>query len=258
MNRRQALQSLAALSFPLIADGAPASSAKKGWAGGDAKLHKLFGARWYYTWSPKTRTSRDIEFIPMMKGEWSLKQTGSVKSMGDIKHLLAFNEPERVKQGNVTVERALALWPQLEALAKAKNLRIGSPAPSSDAAGMKWLDAFMEKAKRQKLKVDFVAVHWYRSRDAGEFESFIKKLDRDYRLPVWVTEFNGWSGPEKEHYDFLKKSLAFLEKSKSVERYAYFNPAKGTSHCLVTKEGVPHAWASFTAMRRALTQPSVF
>ena len=102
---------------------------------------------------------------------------------------------------------------------------------------MQWLDTFMEKAKRQKLRIDFVAVHWYRSRDAGEFESFIKKLDRDYRLPVWVTEFNGWSGPEDEHYQFLKKSLRFLERSKTVERYAYFNPGKGKPHSLIDSSG---------------------
>ena len=239
MKRRQALQSLTALTLPLFADGAPAksSSRKKGWAGGDSKLHKPFGAHWYYTWSPKTRSSKDIEFIPMMKGEWSLKQTGAVKSMDGIKHLLGFNEPERSKQGNITIERALELWPKLEEIAKAKNLRIGSPAPSSDGAGMKWLDTFMEQAKRQKLQVDFVAVHWYRGRDAGQFESFIKKLDRDYRLPVWVTEFNGWSGPEDEHYEFLKKSLKFLERDKTVERYAYFNPGKGAPHSLLDKEG---------------------
>ena len=240
MNRRQALQSLAALSLPAIANAVPGSgSKKKGWAGGDAKLHKLFGANWYYTWSPKTRSSKEAEFIPMIKTEGSLKQSSAIKSMGDIKYLLGFNEPERKKQGNISIERALDLWPKLEAIAKAKNLRIGSPAPSSDNPGMKWLDTFMEQAKKRKLQIDFVAVHWYRGRDAGEFEAFIKKLDRDYRLPIWVTEFNGWSGPEDEHYDFLKKSLRFLEKSKTVERYAYFNPGKGKPHSLINNDNSP-------------------
>lgn len=210
---------------------------KKGWAGGDAKWHKLFGASWYYTWSPKTRPSKAAEFVPMMKGEWSLKETGAIRAMGGISHLLAFNEPERKSQGNVSVERALELWPQLSALAEAKKLRLGSPAPSSDAGGMKWLDRFMEGAKRRKLKVDFVAVHYYRSRDAGEFESFVKGLDRSYRLPIWITEFNGWSGPEGDHYSFLKKALSFLERSKAVERYAYFEPGAGKEHSLFSKAG---------------------
>jgi len=46
MNRRQALTTLAS-SFPAVALGASNTpSTKKGWAGGDARLHKLFGANW--------------------------------------------------------------------------------------------------------------------------------------------------------------------------------------------------------------------
>lgn len=237
MNRRQALATLAS-TVPAVALGASSEpSTKKGWAGGDARLHKLFGAHWYYTWAPKTRPSKATEFVPMIKGEWSLKQAGAIKSMGDISHLLGFNEPERTKQGNVTIKRALELWPQLVKLAEAKNLRLGSPAPSSDKGGMAWLDEFMKQAKSRKLHIDFVAVHWYRSRNADAFESFIKDLARSYRLPIWVTEFNGWSGPEKEHYEFLKDSLKFLERNKDVERYAYFNPGKGKPHSLLKNDG---------------------
>lgn len=237
MNRRHALATIAS-ALPAAAWGdSPTASTKKGWAGKDPSLHKLFGAHWYYTWSPKTRSSKDIEFVPMIKGEWSLKQASAIHSMGGIRNLLGFNEPERPKQGNVKLGRALALWPKLVDLAEKKNLRLGSPAPSSDRAGMAWLEAFMEQAKRRKLKIDFVAVHWYRSRDAGQFEAFVKELVRAHRLPVWITEFNGWSGPEPEHYRFLKDSLRFLERHSDVERYAYFNPGRGKPHSLVTGNG---------------------
>lgn len=239
MNRRQALATLAS-ALPAVAMGASASaSTKKGWAGGDARLHKLFGAHWYYTWSPKTRPSKAIEFVPMIKGEWSLHQADDIKSMNGVSHLLGFNEPERTTQGNVTVARALDLWPKLAGIAKARNLRLGSPAPSSDRAGMAWLEAFMNQAKRRSLKIDFLAVHWYRSRDADAFEAFIKELVREHRRPVWVTEFNGWSGPEPEHHRFLKDSLRFLERNSDVERYAYFNPGEGKPHSLVARDGSP-------------------
>ncbi len=243
IDRRRALRHLAVL--PAIASGRARAEAakpakKKGWAGGDAKLHALFGASWFYTWSPRTRPSKAIEFVPMIKGEWSLKQAGAIRSMEGISHLLGFNEPERAKQGNVSVPRALELWPRLSELAAEKQLRLGAPAPSSDQAGMAWLERFMEGAKRGKLKVDFVAVHWYRSRDPGEFEGFIKGLDRAYRLPIWVTEFNGWSGPEDEHYRFLRKSLEFLEKSRVVERYAYFNPGRNNAASLLGRDGSPN------------------
>ena len=172
----------------------------------------------------------------MIKAEWSLKQVLAIEKMQGISHLLGFNEPERVKQGNVTVEKAIELWPKLVALAEKKDLRLGSPAPSSDQAGVDWLAAFMERAKRDKLKIDFVAVHWYRSRDAGEFEEFINKVSRDFDLPIWATEFNGWTGPEEENYEFLKDSLKFQERDRNVERYAYFNPPKGKPHSLLDKD----------------------
>ena len=155
-------------------------SRKKGWAGGSVRMHGMFGmfgTHWCYTWSPKTRPSVKTEFVPMMKGEWSLKETGAIRKMGGISHLLSFNEPERKEQGNVSLDRAIELWPRLVALAK------------------------------------------------------------EYDLPVWVTEFNGWSGEERDHYDFLKDSLRFLEKSRYVERCAYFNPPAGKAHSLLSADG---------------------
>lgn len=243
MNRRHALASLAtSLTCPALATVAADSgrtTRKKGWAGGDARLHRLFGAHWYYTWSPKTRPSQAAEFVPMIKGAWSLKQRPAIQKMPGITHLLGFNEPSREKQGNLSAEEALSLWPQLADLAAKKKLRLGSPAPTSDRRGLAWLDAFMEQAEQRKLKVDFVAVHWYRSHNAGEFETFVEELSRAYRRPLWITEFNGWSGPEKENRKFLEESLRFLERNDEVERYAYFNPKKGTPLSLLNADGSP-------------------
>ena len=87
--------------------------------------------------------------------------------------------------------------------------------------------------------MDASPAHWYRSRSADAFEDFVKDLARSYRLPVWITEFNGWSGPEEEHFDFLKASLKFLDRSKDVERYAYFEPGKGKPHSLLKDDGSP-------------------
>jgi hypothetical protein len=244
MNRRAALTTLAGLPGLLATPALAASragerSAKKGWAGGDTGAHRSFGANWYYTWSSHTRPAREPEFVPMVKGRWALDNgaIGQIKGLDGISHLLGYNEPERKDQGNLSVEEGLKHWPKLVELAAAKNLLLGSPAPSSDDRGMDWLAAFMRQAKRQQLRVDFIAVHWYRSRDAGAFESFVKELARSHRLPVWVTEFNGWSGPEAEHYRFLKESLRFLERSKDVARYAYFEPGKGNAHSLFKADG---------------------
>lgn len=237
MKRRQVLATLAATMPALALGRSNEPSTKKGWAGGDATLHKLFGTHWYYTWSPKTRPSKASEFVPMIKGEWSLRQAGAIRRMNGISHLLGFNEPERKSQGDVSLGRALELWPKLVELAEAGNLRLGSPAPSSDRGGMEWFEAFMKQAKRRKLRIDFIAMHWYRSRNADDFEDFVKDLARSHRLPIWITEFNGWAGPEKEHYEFVKDSLKFLERNRDVERYAYFNPGRGKPHSLLGNDG---------------------
>jgi Glycosyl hydrolase catalytic core len=242
MNRRTALRILAPSLFitPAMSIGASAPSAKKGWAGGNANLHKLFGAHWYYTWGTGGHDNPEIEFVPMIKGRKNIEDKNSldqVRNAKKIKHLLGYNEPERADQGNLSVADALKHWPKLQAIAEAKNIPLGSPCTSSDGKGLAWFAEFMKEAKRLKLRIDFIAMHWYRSRDAGDFEIFLKGLAREHRLPIWLTEFNGWSGTEKENYGFLKSALKFLEKEKTIERYAYFEPGKGKEHSLLAADG---------------------
>lgn len=242
MNRRQLLLGLAATGLaPSLhaAEREKKKSGKKGWCGYNADLHKLFGAHWYYTWTPGWQSEAEIEFVPMIKKEADLERAEAVKRNSDAKFLLGFNEPERKDQGDVTVERAIALWPKIEEMARDRKLPVSSPAPSSDKLGMDWLAEFMKQAKKKDLKIDFIAVHYYRSRKAEDLERFINELAREYRLPIWLTEFNGWAGPEDEHIDFLKKSLKFLEKSEDVQRYAYFDPKPGKPHSLHDGNGQP-------------------
>jgi hypothetical protein len=80
-------------------------------------------------------------------------------SLRGITALLGFNEPEREKQGNMSVERALELWPQLEKATERKNLLLGSPATSSDKGGVEWFEAFMKEAEKRKLRIDLIATH---------------------------------------------------------------------------------------------------
>ena len=213
-------------------------SLKKGWAGGNAKHIETFGAHWHYNWtlgSPKQKAS----FVPMLKGKAQTndKALERLASYPQLPSLLGYNEPERSKQGNLSVEKALEFWPRLQRLAEEKGSRLGSPAPSSDRAGLAWLDEFMQQAKRRKLKVDFIAAHYYGSNDADELEKFIQNLAKRYRRPIWLTEFNRWSGTKEQHESFLKDALKYLERERKVERYAYFNPSKGKPHSLFNKDG---------------------
>jgi hypothetical protein len=238
LNRRCFITGLAAvLGGWRVASAAPARVGKKGWGGGDPAMHERFKVSWHYDWTARSPSSKTGEFVPMIKGAAGLNQAEAIQKLPGITHLLGFNEPERASQGNVAVKDALDLWLQLEAIASKRNLRLGSPATSSDKQGTDWFEAFMEQAKKRKLRIDFIAVHWYRGRNVDAFESFLTGISRAHRLPVWVTEFNGWNGSEDSNYDFLKGALRFLERSHNVERYAYFNPPKGEPHSLLAADG---------------------
>ena len=198
------------------------ASAKKGWCGGAEAAAEL-KANWYYNWGPDGRSSAGLEFVPMVKGRQHVNPDtlGKIKASG-AKVMLGFNEPERADQGNLSVADALALWPQLEAT----GLRLGSPAPSSDTKGIAWLDQFMEGVKKNKLRVDFIAIHWYRSANAAEFGQWLDALAKKWRRPIWVTEFNAfYAGGDKDK--FAEQAFKILEHHSKVERYAYFTCPDG-------------------------------
>lgn len=241
MPRRAFIGLCAASMLAGKADAKPAEAVgRKGWAGSDKGFHKDFGANWYYNWMPKM-TENSPEFVPMIKGEGNMQALDAAVSLRNITALLGFNEPERVKQGNMSVERALELWPQLEKATEGKKLQLGSPATSSDKGGVEWFEAFMKGAEKRKLRIDFVATHWYRGRDVNGFEGYIDGLAQKYQCKVWLTEFNGGlnGGDIKDHIRFLKGALKFLDKADSVERYAFFNPKPGTEYSLVDAAGKP-------------------
>jgi|GEM_PF-5427352 len=101
-----------------------------------------------------------------------------LNSYPKLPHILGYNEQERARQGNLSIEQALEFWPRLQAVAEKKGARLGSPAPSSDDPGLKWLDDFMIGAKRRKLQVDFIAAHYYQSQHSDDLERFVKNIDQ--------------------------------------------------------------------------------
>ena len=208
------------------------ASMKKGF-GGDAATATRFKAHWYYNWGPNGNSSDGLEFVPMVKRKDQVtpEVLAGITASG-AKIILGLNEPERTDQGNTTVEEALDLWPKL----MATGLRLGSPAPSSDGRGMAWLESFMKGVEKRKLRVDFIAVHWYRSSQSNEFEDFLKDLNRKYKRPVWVTEFNSqYSGGDRDK--FAAQGFKICDKLKFLERYSYFSAKPGTPGSLWKDEG---------------------
>ncbi len=214
--------------FQLNAENA---SAKKGWGGDPATATKL-KAHWYYNWWTNGKSSPDLEYVPMVKGKKQVneKTLDAIKASG-AKVLLCLNEPERDSQGDTTVDEALNLWPKL----MKTGLRLGSPAPSSDHGGMAWLDRFMQGVAKRKLRVDFIALHWYRSSNPKEFEDFLKEIHHKYKRPIWVTEFNSqYSKGDRDH--FAVQAFKICDRLDFVERYSYFSAKPGHPGSLF-KEG---------------------
>lgn len=197
----------------------PTEPSKKGWAGGQVEAARSLNCSWFYNWGFRGDSSEGFEFVPMIKTKDMArdKVLEEVKTSGAT-HLLGFNEPERESQGNTTLEEALDLWPKL----MATGLRLGSPAPSSDQAGMDWLEAFMKEVEKRNLRVDFMSVHYYRTADVVKFKMWLDDLYRRYRRPIWVTEYNA-KFTKSDRDRFARDASKMLEKHKHVERFAYMD-----------------------------------
>ncbi len=201
---------------------------KKGVAGG---IWQNLNVGWFYDWNIGAKSTPDIEYVPIRQNRhWpGLDQDWRKKG---ATHLLGYNEPDHKDQSNLTVDQAIQGWPDL----LRTGLRLGSPAVSD--GGLNWLYQFMEKADAARLRVDFVAVHYYRAvgdpgdgkAAAEQFRNFLEGIHKRTKRPIWVTEWNNganWTGgrdpDEKEQKRAVEEMIRMLDKTAFVERYAIYN-----------------------------------
>ncbi len=199
------------------------------------------GAGWYYNWSPGNAdmpAPSGVEFVPMIWGAANVTDATLRQAKAEGRVLLGFNEPDLREQANMTVDKALELWPRLQRT----GMRLGSPAVAygADTPGG-WLDRFMTGAKSRGLTVDFITLHWYGSDfgpDAvGHLRGYLQAVHRRYGKPIWVTEYGliDFTGSPKYPTDaqqsaFIKGSTSMMERLPYVQRYAWFSlPAVGDS-----------------------------
>ncbi len=212
-----------------------------GWAHVAGRLGSLGGAidalgcGWYYNWTESpTVVAAELgaEFVPMIWGAAGATDAAlAAATRAGSGVLLGFNEPDKRSQANLSVKRALDLWPRLEAT----GLRLGSPA----AADRPWLERFMEGADERGLRVDFVCLHWYGDvTDPGAvagLRGFLTDAWERYRRPVWLTEFSGSTGrwlaiadppvTAERNAAFVREVVPMLEGLPFLERYAWFELA---------------------------------
>ncbi|HEX7453041.1 MAG TPA: glycosyl hydrolase [Polyangiaceae bacterium] len=207
--------------------GAAGAEAVKGLAfnlsGSSCDDLKTLGVSWFYAWSATNPCpTATMEFVPQVWGSWtklSWVPTPAKAVAKGAKALLGFNEPDGSDQANLTVDEAIALWPDTDQ----PGVLIGSPA----VAGMDtWLPNFMTQVAAKNLRVDFIAVHWYgwdsgSCNDTSALEGKIKWAEQ-WKKPIWITEWSCRLQSVDVDKKFLSDALVMLKKHPLVVRYAWF------------------------------------
>ena len=192
---------------------------------------------WYYNWSISKHnytSFQDLQFVPMF---WTTAPTDGneveVLPKRGYKYLLAFNEPDRPDQSNMSVDTAIeGMKPLLN-----KGLYVGSPAVSVwPSISTDWFQPFMEKMEENKMDVDFIALHhywnWHDEKGAKAFLDIVDESWEMYHKPIWITEFAlsgvpDWTKQTRQSaINYMKIILPELDKREYVERYSWFSFSK--------------------------------
>jgi hypothetical protein len=217
-------------------------------------INSLGPQTWYYNWQIRNQVliSSGSTFVPMVwKGaDVTADNLKTAKTYGNT--LLTFNEPDNSGQSNMTYTEALTYWPTLQAT----GMLLGSPAVSSGqdpslASG--WLWNFMQGAKANNYRVDFICLHYY----MGEYNALdpvgiankvianIKAVYALYGKPIWITEFAltwGNNTTPAQEYSFMQTIIPQLESLTYVKKYCWWTSYWGTetvasSWCLTDGNG---------------------
>ncbi len=224
-------------------DGDAAAASVSGWKRGlaygyssDADMAALSkGIGWWYNWaaSPDGTLSNGftagVEFVPMIWGGTFDTTTLAKQIPSGAKYLLTFNEPNFGSQANLTPSQAAALWPQIQAFASARGMKIVSPAvnycgsPCNDTDPFDWLSKFF--AACTGCQVDYVAFHWYACTKSA-LTSTVAKYEQQFGKQLWVTEFSclDTSSDVTDAYElsYMNDAVAALEADPMVFRYSWF------------------------------------
>ena len=219
---------------------------------------------WSYSWgSTLSQFQPDgVEFVPMIwSGALSDEEAESLRQQyaaGKIKYLLGYNEPDGARQANMSVDRALELWPQLEAT----GIPLVSPSPVH--YDNEWMIEFMRRAGENNLRIDYLAFHWYGGTDAQYFLDLLDRVYERYQLPIWITEFApaDWEATSRENnrmrpewvLEFMRTVLPELDRRDYIVRYAWFNDYSSNqlwTSALFDDEGVLTPLGQFYAQHSA-------
>jgi hypothetical protein len=120
-------------------------------------------------------------------------------------------------------------------------LRLGTPGVSD--GGLKWLHSFVDQADAANLRVDFVAVHYYRAYSnpadpkgaTDQFYRSLKEIHDRTKRPIWITEFNNganWTQHRPTAEQNKATIAAFVEMLDHIYRLLTYNPWISCLLCL--------------------------
>ena len=219
---------------------------------------------WSYSWGLTLSQFQPngVEFVPMKwSGALSDEDADYLRqkhAAGDIKYLLGYNEPDGERQANMSVDRALELWPQLEAT----GIPLVSPSPVH--YDNEWMIEFMQRADEAGARIDDIAFHWYGGTDAQWFLDLLDRVYERYQRPIWITEFApaDWEATSRENnrmrpeavLEFMRTVLPELDRRDYIVRYAWFHDYSSNqlwTSALFDDEGVLTPLGEFYAQHSA-------
>ena len=181
---------------------------------------------WFYNWDASSKRDYNMEYVPE---KWGLywPSTSTIRSQKNVSHLIGHNEPDHTEQSNVSVDQAVAQWPEL----MQTGLRLGAPATTD----FSWLYDFMTKCKNNNYRVDYVVIHAYwESLTPQQWYNRLKEVYDKTGRPIWIKEWNNgaswtdeyWPDGWQEAYAKQKKELSailnVLDTAHFVERYSLY------------------------------------
>lgn len=246
-----------------------AQSTKRGTAGNSALIANSLNSRWHYRWHylEPEGVYHDSQWAPMLFGAGTTSVLNNridylLDRSDKFTHVLGFNEPERVDQGNTSVDAAIEAWQIIDNRFSAATHQLVSPAVSDNVEGRQWLSEFMQRADDNNLRVDAVAFHWYGTvnpnNPIASANNFLARVDdyyATYNRPIWITEFAGhdWNDQYSDavmrqaNAEFLAHAIPGLEARSHVQRYAWFQ--SGTQSTSPWVEGLLNEQDAYGLMR---------
>lgn len=219
---------------------------------------------WNYSWGSEyvPPQPKDIEFIPMIWGNFSVEKTlqDQIKPLikqKKVKRLLGFNEPDKKDQSNMPYMKAIEMWPEFMKMGVPLcSPACANPEGQSDASVQgvpgTWMPDFMKEADKRGYRVDYIGVHWYGGTSAKSFKDKMRRIYEKYgKRPLLITEFapadwktktvKGNRHKPAQVLAFMKDVLPWMEEQDWIAGYSWFSfnidAPQGTSSALFDKDG---------------------